>query len=108
METVKDKLVGVACYLAGVLFPIIFLTAEPYKSDGFVRFHSWQSIICFVLFGAWNVLLSLLPTTPVTSRFAGSLNLGFLIAWILLMIQAYRGGMFGLPVIGPLAKRLAA
>jgi len=46
---------GVRCYLAGILFPIIFLTSAPYKSDRFIRFQvnernrdvstSWEQIM---------------------------------------------------------------
>jgi hypothetical protein len=52
IEAVNDKRVGAACYLAGILFPIVSPTTEPYKSNRFLRFHSWESIIAFLLFGA--------------------------------------------------------
>lgn len=100
MEAVNDKRVGAACYLAGVLFPIVFLTTEPYKSNRFLRFHSWQSIIAFLLFGAWNAFLP-------ASRLVGVANFIFFIGWIVLMIQAYRGRTLQVPLIGSLAKHLA-
>jgi uncharacterized membrane protein len=47
-----DRKNGVVCYLFGVLFAIVFLTTEPYKSNRFVRFHAFQSIL---FFPAWLV-----------------------------------------------------
>jgi hypothetical protein len=47
---------GGACYLCGVLFPILFLIAKPYKSNKFLRFHAIQAMIL------WAMLILLLAT----------------------------------------------
>jgi uncharacterized membrane protein len=105
MKTVHDKRDGVACYLAGVLFPIIFLATEPYKSNRFIRFHSFQSIIFFLIVGAWQGVVLVVPSVR---RLTGTwLGVAFFATWILLMIKAYQGQTFKLPLIGDYAERYA-
>ena len=97
---------GMYCYLAGVLFPIIFLTTKPYKSNRFVRFHAFQSLL---FFAAWFVVFvaSSIPVARVVGRVVSLVLLVFLVVWIVLMINAYKGRMTKLPVLGNLAERYA-
>jgi uncharacterized membrane protein len=96
------------CYLAGILFPIIYLTAEPYKSNRFIRFHAFQSIE-FTL--AWAAMT--ITTDSVRHQMGGisallsGLWFLFLVVWFVLMFKAYRGQMFKLPMLGSLAARWA-
>ena len=99
---------GVCCYLAGILFPIIFLTTAPYKSDRFIRFHSFQSIAFTLIWVAViNSTRLLRDQTGVVATVMAGAWVGFFITWILLMIKAYKGRTFKLPLIGSLAYRWA-
>jgi uncharacterized membrane protein len=91
---------------------IIFLLIE--KQDRFVRFHAMQSAI----FGAISFLAIIalqvigatlgLISRPLAVAFAflvAFLGLGILALWILLLVKAYQGQAFKLPVIGDEAAR---
>jgi len=99
---------GMRCYIAGILFPIIFLTLQPYKSNSFVRFHAFQSIVFTI---AWIALT--ITTESVRFQMRGvnavlsCLWFLFPVMWIVLMFKAYRGERFKLPVVGDLAARWA-
>ncbi len=96
------------CYLAGVLFPIIYLSSEPYKSNSFLRFHSYQSIVFTLIWAALTI-----ANNSIRFRMGGvnallsAVWLFFLVTWIVLMIKAYRGERAKLPVVGNLAERWA-
>ena len=100
---------GMRCYLAGVLFPIIYLTNEPYKSNGFVRFHSFQSIGFTIFWAALTITNDSIrfPVRGVNTLLSGIWLLCF-VMWIVLMVRAYRGQRFKLPIVGDLAARWAA
>jgi uncharacterized membrane protein len=104
-KTVKE---GMLCYLAGVLFPIIYLSLEPYKSNRFVRFHSFQSIV-FTL--TWVAVLFADDFIQFQMRWINTvlsdLWLIFFLTWIVLMVRAYRGQKMKLPIVGDLAERWA-
>jgi uncharacterized membrane protein len=97
---------GMRCYLSGILFPIIFLTTAPYKTNRFLRFHSFQSIV-FTL--AWvAVIYSPRALREQTATIPFSIVcIVFFFTWVLLMVKARQGKMFKLPLIGLLASRWA-
>jgi len=99
----SENVAGVFCYLAGVSFPIIYLTLEPYKRNRFVRFHAFQSLIFF----AAGLVARIFIVPFIGPRIGTVIEVGFLVVWILLMIKAYQGRMFKLPVVGDLAERYA-
>jgi len=94
-----------------VIPAVIFLIVPPYNQSAIVRFHSWQSI--FLAFG-WivgNMALRILHHIPIlgwsTWLFWPLFYLGFLILWIIVMINAFNGKKFMIPVIGDLAEKQA-
>lgn len=96
------------CYLAGILFPIIYLTTEPYKRNRFVRFHAFQSIVFTVVWAALIITTnSIQPQMGGVSSLLSGLWFLFFVTWIVMMFKAYHGQMFKLPVIGKLAARWA-
>ena len=99
---------GMYCYLAGVLFPLLYLSAEPYKSNGFLRFHSFQSIMFTIIFAAVtitndNVRFHVKEINTLLSI----VGFVFFVTWIVLMIKAYHGQRVKLPLVGKLAERWA-
>ncbi len=113
-----DNLAGLLCYLVGIITGILFLVLEPYNKSKFVRFHAFQSIFLFVAWIAVMIVLAIFGAVirAVLGFWTGTsimgllhllVGLGMFILWILLMIKAYQGQKFMLPIIGPLADKQA-
>jgi len=92
----EENVAGLLCYVAGWVTGLIFFLIE--KDSKFVKFHAMQSIITFVA-------VVILAFIPVINWVIGILAL---VLWILLMIKAYQGEKFKLPVIGDLAEKWSA
>ncbi len=90
---------------------VIFLATAPYNQSANVRFHSWQSIFLTLAYIVVRVGLIVLGHMP----FIGLLlipvslliGLGFFILWLIVMIKAFNGQRFKIPVIGDLAEKQA-
>jgi len=97
----STNVAGLLCYVAGWISGIVFLVIE--QKNRFVRFHAAQSII---VFGALNAIHSLLNPIPVAGRFF-SIVIGIFafVLWIIMMVKAYHGELFKLPLAGELAER---
>ena len=88
-------------YVLGLITGIIFYVLE--KENKFVKFHAMQSI---VLFGAVFVLGIILPFIPVIGLILLPIvYIGSIVLWILLMVKAYQGETFKLPVAGDIAEK---
>jgi uncharacterized membrane protein len=95
---------------------IIFLLVEPYNKDRFVRFHSFQCIglwLATLVFGAaLRVTGFVLFFIPVLGHLISWLaymvvSLGFFVIWVVLVVKAFQGERFKLPVIGDFAEQQA-
>jgi uncharacterized membrane protein len=96
---IPQNVSGLLCYLAGWITGIIFLVIEP--NNRFVRFHAIQSIVTFAPLMIATGLLGLIPVVgDAFSAIVGTLALAL---WIILMIKAYQGEMFTLPLAGDIA-----
>lgn len=94
---------------------LIFYLVE--KDNRFVRFHALQSIFfsiaVLVLFGGLGAFLALFQAVPVVNIVMSTLGsiVSFLLriavfaVWILLMVRAYRGERYHLPVVGDMAEQ---
>ena len=101
----NENVAGMLAYIT-IIPAIIFLVMEPYNRNRFVRFHSFQSIFFGVAWFVLNVALAFLPyfiEWPLRSL----IGLIGLALWIILMIKAYGGHMWKLPVIGDIAEKQA-
>src|SRR5215218_4289238 len=95
-----ENLAGMMCYLAGWITGLVFFLIE--KENTFVRFHALQSIITF---GGLTVLLMVLGAVPILGwMLFPILCIVQLVLWIVLMVKAYQGERFKLPVIGEMAE----
>lgn len=94
------NLAGLLCYLAWFITGIVFIVIE--KKNRYVRFHAFQSL---AVFGALFVLSVILPVLPlIGGPLAFLVGVGSLILWILLMVKAYQGERFKLPLAGDWAE----
>jgi uncharacterized membrane protein len=114
---IDPKIAGVLCYFFGFISGLIFYLIE--KEDKTVRFHALQSIflaiamvILFILLGIGLTIIGFLPGIGFLVRILTplvflALDIGFVVLWILLMVRAYQGEKWKLPVIGDMAERNA-
>ncbi len=113
-----DNVAGLLCYIFGLISGIVFLIIEPYNRNRFVRFHAFQSIFfCIAVIAAYialailgGVLHFILPWGLVLA-IMGLLHLavwlGSLVLWVLLLVKAYQGQQWKLPIIGDMAEKQA-
>lgn len=88
-------------YLLGFVTGIIFYLIE--KENKFVRFYAMQSLIVFGFFSVLVMILSSIPFVGlVLTPFVGIISL---VLWIILMIKAYQGEHFKLPIAGDIAEK---
>ncbi len=88
---------------------IVFLLIEPYNRNRFVRFHSFQCLFLCAALIVLQVALSIVGYAIPLLVFPvwGLLGLAELVLWILLVVKAYQGEMFKLPIVGDLAEKQA-
>ena len=99
---INQNVAGLLCYLAGWITGLIFFLVE--KENRFVRFHAMQSILTF---GGLSVLSMVLTWIPFFGWFIAVtvIPLVWLLLWIILMVKAYQGELFKLPIIGDIAEK---
>jgi len=95
------NLAAALCYLLGFITGIVFLAVE--KENKFVRFHAAQSTITFAALFVVMVVLGAVPFVGwILSLF---LWLATLVLWLILLIKAFQGEWFKLPLVGDVAER---
>jgi uncharacterized membrane protein len=110
-----DGLFGALCYIISVLVPLFVLFTDK-KSNKFLAFHAWQSLILsvvlFVFFFGFMAVTMVL--TIVTGGVAGILNCLLLPIWFVAILgvlviayKAYKGERYKIPVIGDFAEKQA-
>jgi uncharacterized membrane protein len=112
----QENIAGLLCYVLGWLTGLVFFFID---KRPFVRFHAAQSI---VVFGGLHILHILLRVIFGFGMFGGVgfwagvsllvlilsiINLITLVLWIVLMVTAYQGKRFEVPVAAAFAKQLA-
>ena len=108
---------GLLCYVGGWVTGIVFLVWE--KKSTFVKFHAWQSIMTFGVLTLAHLILSRMlidigfaswPFMNVGLIRAGQafgwiIGLLMLALGIILVIQAYQGKMWKVPIAGDWAEK---
>jgi uncharacterized membrane protein len=108
-----ENVAGLLCYVLGWITGLIFYLTD---KRPFVRFHAAQSI---VVFGALTIIRIIVGMLFVTGGLAGittGLSLGILlfwlislvglILWVLLMVKAYQGERYRVPIAADLADKI--
>ncbi len=105
-----DNIAGALAYVT-IIPAIVFLVLEPYNRKRFIRFHSFQ---CLFFALAWTVLwigLEIIAHIPflgwMTILVWPLISLVGFVIWLILVLKAYQGQMFKLPVIGDMAEKQA-
>ena len=97
----EQNIEGLLCYVLTWVTGIVFLLLE--KENKFVRFHAVQSIVVFGAITVVEIILSFIPV--IGWIFSGIIGLLAFILWIVLMVKAYQGQMYKLPVAGDMAEK---
>ncbi|HUZ46387.1 MAG TPA: zinc-ribbon domain-containing protein [Terriglobia bacterium] len=113
---IPSNIAALLCYIFWPVTSALFLILGPYRTDKFVRFHAYQALY-LGLFGIGLGIALRIPTTilKLIPVLGGILN--FLI-WmvygagifglvIFVVLKAYRGEEYRIPVIGMLAAKKA-
>jgi uncharacterized membrane protein len=105
----EPNVAGLLCYVLGWVTGLVFLLME--KKDKFVRFHAIQSIIVFGAISVVSFVIGMLSWIPWVGIFflvlTYIIGLFALILWIVLMLKAYAGKKYKLPIAGDIAAKNA-
>ncbi|MFA5096842.1 MAG: DUF4870 domain-containing protein [Candidatus Omnitrophota bacterium] len=97
----EANLAALLSYLLGALSGAVVYALE--KENKFVRFHAMQSMLVFAAFFILGVILKFLPMIgPALLMLTGIIEVGL---WVILMIKAYKGEYFKLPLAGDFSER---
>ena len=106
----SDNAAGGLAYIT-VIPAILFLALAPYNRNSYIRFHSWQSIFLTIACFAFDVVLIVLGRIPflgfMTLFLWPLVGLAIFAVWIIVLIKAFNGERFKLPIIGDMAERQA-
>ena len=106
MTTRDPKRWAALSYSVGLISGVIVLWVE--KTDSYVRFHAWQSVLAFAAAAALSMLL---PTVPVIGDWGLTrvvFRLSVVILYVFLIVKALQGERYKLPVLGDLAANLSS
>ncbi len=98
---VTENLEALFCYALGWVTGLVFLLLE--QKNAFVRFHAMQSLVTFLgLF----IVSTVIGFIPVLGLLVGLIlwPLG-IVLWIVLMVKAYKGEKYKLPVVGDFVEQ---
>jgi len=95
---------------------MLFLFLDPYRKNRFVRFHSFQSVLLcgtlLVLGAALRLAGLVVFLIPVLGPLVVALvyvvvGLAAVLLWVVLVVKAFQGELFKLPILGDFAERHA-
>lgn len=108
----QENVAGLLCYVLGWITGLIFFLIE--KENKFVKFHALQSMILFGALFAANIVIGILMSVlavihlgiliPIFVLLSTLIGIASLILWIVLMVKAFQGEKFKLPLVGELAE----
>jgi uncharacterized membrane protein len=102
----EENVASLLCYLLLWLTGIIFYLVE--KENKTVRFHAMQSILTFLPLTVLSIIFSALSWfVPFMWVLGGLISLLTVILWLVLLIKAYQGEKFKLPIVGDIAEKHA-
>jgi len=102
----QANIAGLLCYAVGWVTGLIFFLIE--KENKFVRFHALQSMIVFGALFVLQIAVGMFMGAflgVLIPFFNGFVALVSLVLWIVLMVKAYQGEKFKLPIAGDMAEK---
>jgi len=108
-----ENVAGLLCYVLGWITGLIFFLTD---KRPFVRFHAAQSIVVFGALMIIRIAIGMMFVTGGLMGVGAGFSLGVmlywlisvagLILWILLMVKAYQGERYRLPIAAEFADKL--
>jgi uncharacterized membrane protein len=109
---IAENVAGALCYVLGWVTGIIFLLID---KRPYVRFHAAQSIVVFgglhilnvvvgIIFGAGFMMMGRFGGFGLGAALYGLISLVAFVLWIVLMVKAYQGEKFQVPVAAGIAQ----
>lgn len=103
-----ENVAGALCYVLGFLTGIVFYVME--KDNKFVKFHAVQSIAVFLPLMVLNWIISSMifwsySMMGLFGIITSIISLIALILWIILILKAYQGEKYKLPIVGDIAEK---
>lgn len=96
----SQNVAGMLAYFT-IVGAILMMVLEPYNKDKFVRFHAFQSLFfCIGIIPLY--ILGMIPF--IGWILLPFIMLGVLVTWVILVVKAYGGQKFQLPIIGKIAE----
>lgn len=106
----EPNVAGLLCYVLGWITGLVFFLIE--KDDEFIRFHAMQSIIVFGALHAAMIIMGVFYWIPYVGILfmvvASLISIAAFVLWIILMVKAYQGERYKLPVAGDMAEKYSA
>jgi uncharacterized membrane protein len=110
-----ENVAGLLCYVLGWVTGLIFFLID---KRPFVRFHAAQSMVVFgglhivniavaMIFGAGAMMMGRVGAFGLGAALYGLISLVAFVLWIILMIKAYQGEKFKVPVAAGIAESFA-
>ncbi len=109
----QANVAALVSYTLGWITGLVFFIIE--KDNKFVRFHALQSIVVFGALSVLGIAISIIFQIFMMLRLyflfqfialiTNLIWLAALILWILLMVKAYQGEKFKLPIAGDIAEK---
>ena len=121
----EENIASLLCYLVVWITGFIFYFLE--KENKTVRFHALQSILTFLPltilgyilgwigapkvsyggYGWWGTGVTVDPGIPALVWASWGVNILMFVLWLILIIKAYQGEKFKLPIVGDIAEKHA-
>jgi len=105
----NENIASLLCYALFWVTGLVFFLVE--KENKNVKFHAFQSLVTFGALNLTTIALNFLRPIPFIGKIAALVStlIGLLtfVLWIVLMVKAYQGQKFKLPVVGDLAEQQA-
>jgi uncharacterized membrane protein len=105
----KERLAAAIAYLTLVPAAVVLLMPA-FRSNRFVRFHAWQSLLLwgtFIVAMLVAILFSNFASVVVLLLLGILASLAMFFLWVVLSLKAWQGEHFKLPLFCVLAERLS-
>jgi uncharacterized membrane protein len=104
----RDNIAGALAYLTFIP-ALIFVFRPPFNQNRYIRFHSFQCLFLCIAVVVVAILLRLLSGLSflIAALLSVVFLVGVVILWLVLLLKAFQGERFKLPLIGDLAETQA-
>ncbi len=100
----SDNAAGAIAYITFIP-ALLFLLLEPYRRRKFVRFHAFQCIFFNIAYVVLHIALVMFPGAGWA--LSSLVSFAALALWVVLVVKAYQGQWWKLPLIGEWAEKQA-